>query len=189
MNASQRGLALTALVASLASLPAAALTVAIGNALPEIALRVGAPGGTISMVTFNVTAATAATGTPIVGTTDAAAGSAQAPNFGAACAANNVRIWARARSLFFTRTATLSVNASGGLTSGANTIPFTNFDWITSGGGEVASAAFSGAATQTLLSFGTSREISVCLQFRFLNTTVFPAGTYNGQLTYDLLMP
>lgn len=189
MNATTRTLA-AALASSLASLPAGALTVAIGNAAPEIALRVGAAGATISLVTFTVTAATAATGNPIVGTTNAAAGSAQAPNFGAACGANNVRIWARARSTAaLPRTATLTVNASGGLTSGANTIPFTNFDWITSGGGEIASGAFSGAASQNLLSFGTSQEISVCLQYRFLNATVYPAGTYNGQLTYNLLMP
>lgn len=181
---------IAALAASLASVPAAALTVVIGNASPEIALRVGATGATISLVTFTVTGATAASGVPIAGTTNAAAGSAQAPNFAAACAANNVRVWARARStLPAPRTATLSVNASGGLASGANTIPFTDFDWITSGGAEIPSGGFSGAATQNLLSFNTSREISVCLGFRFLNTTVYPAGTYNGQLLYTLQMP
>lgn len=186
---SARGFAACAAIgAALASSPAAALTIVIADAAPEIALRVGAPGGTISLVTFNVTAATAATGTPILGTTNATAGSVQA-GF-AACAADNVRIWARARSTAATpRTATLSLNSSGGLTSGADSIPFTNFDWITSGGAEIPSGGFTGAASQTLLTFGTSREVSVCLRFRFLNTTVYPAGTYNGQLTYNLLMP
>lgn len=190
MTPSARAAAIAMLAASLASVPAAALTVVIGNAAPEIALRVGATGGTISLVTFNVTGATAATGVPILGTTNAAAGSAQAPNFAAACAANNVRIWARARSTAaLPRIATLSVNASGGLASGANTIPFTDFDWITSGGAEIPSGGFSGAAAQNLLAFNTSQEISVCLRFRFLNTTVYPAGTYNGQLLYNLQMP
>jgi hypothetical protein len=181
---------IAAAMAAAAAGPACALTVVIGNAAPEIALRVGAAGGTISLVTFNVTAATAANGVPIAGTTNAAAGSAQAPNFGTACAANTVRIWARARStLAAPRTASLNVNSSGSLTSGANTIPVSQFDWITSGGAEIASGAFTGAVSQNLLTFNTSREISVCLQYRFLNGTVFPAGTYNGQLTYNLLMP
>lgn len=179
---------LAALLASAG--PASALTVVVGDNAPEIALRVGAAGGTISLVNFAVAAATAGTGTPVLGTTNAAAGSAQAPNFGAACPANNVRIWARARSTAVTpRTANLTVNSSGSLTSGANAIPFTDFDWVTSGGTEIAAGAFSGSPTQSLLTFGTSREISVCLRFRFLNTTVYPSGTYNGQLTYTLQMP
>jgi hypothetical protein len=171
-------------------LPAWAITVVVADGAPEIALRVGATGGTISRVSFAVAAATAGSGTPVLGTANAAAGSAQAPNFGTACPGNNVRIWARARSTAVSpRTATLTVNGSGNLTSGANTIPFTQFDWITSGGTEIASGAFTGSPTQALLSFGTTREVSVCKRFRFLNTTVYPSGTYNGQLTYSLQMP
>ena len=169
---------------------ARALTVNVGNGAAEIALRVGAPGATISTVNFVVAAATAGTGAPVLGTTNAAAGSAQAPNFGAACGANNVRVWARARSTVGNaRTATLTVNGSASLVSGANTIPITDFDWITSGGAEIASGAFSGAATQNLLSFQNSREVSVCLQYRFLNTTVYPAGTYTGQIIFNFQMP
>ena len=169
---------------------ARAVTVAVANGAAEIALRVGAPGATISTVNFAVAAATAGTGTPVVGTTNAAAGSAQAPNFGTACGANTVRIWARARSAVGnSRTATLTVNGSGTLVAGANTIPITDFDWVTSGGTEIASGAFSGAASQTLMTFQNSGEVSVCLQYRFLNTTVYPAGTYTGQIIYNLQMP
>lgn len=174
----------------LAAGPAAALTVTIGNAAPQIALRVGATGGTISVVNFVVPAATAGTGTPVLGTTNAAAGSTQGANFSTACAANSVRIWARARSqLPNPRTATLTVNSSGGIVSGANTIPYTDFSWTTSGGAEIPSGAFTGATSQPLLSFGTSREVSVCLQFVFANTTIYPPGTYTGQLVYSLQMP
>lgn len=169
---------------------ARAVTVAVANGAAEIALRVGATAATISTVTFAVAAATAGTGTPVLGTTNAAAGSAQAPNFATACGGNTVRIWARARSaVAASRTATLTVNGSGTLVSGANSIPITDFDWITSGGAEIASGAFSGAATQTLLTFQNSAEVSVCLQYRFLNTTVYPAGTYTGQIIYNLQMP
>jgi hypothetical protein len=177
------------LAALFASAPAAATTVVIANGAAQIALRVGATAGTISTVSFAPAAATAGTGTVVLGTTNAAAGSAQAPNFGTACAANNVRIWAMARSTAATpRTATLQVNGSINLISGANTIPLTDFDWVTSAGTEIPSGAFSGSGTQSLTTFVTSREVSVCLRFRFLNTTIYPSGTYTGQVTYNLTM-
>lgn len=179
------GLAACALPATCAE----AVTVAIANGAAQIQLRVGATGGTISLVTFTVPAASAGNGTPVVGTTNAAAGSAQGASF-PACAANNVRVWARARApVSDTRTATLQVNSSGSVTSGANAIPFTDFDWITSSGPEIPSGAFSGSATQALMSFMNSREVGMCLQFRFLNSTIYPAGTYNGQLNFTLNMP
>jgi hypothetical protein len=166
-----------------------AVTVTVTPGLPQLQLRIGAAGGTISTVTFSVPAASAGTGTPVVGTTNAAAGSAQGASF-PACAANNVLVWARARAVFpNTRTATLQVNSSGSVTSGANAIPFTEFDWITSSGPEIPSGGFTGSAAQTLMSFMNSREVGMCLQFRFLNTTIYPAGTYNGQLTFNLNMP
>lgn len=181
-------LAVFALLA-LAALPAGAVTVVIANGAAQLQLRIGATGGTISRVTFTVTAANAGNGTPIAGTTNAAAGSAQGASF-PACAANNVRVWARARApAANTRTATLQVNSSGSLTSGANSIPFTDFDWITSSGPEIPSGTFSGSPTQALMSFMNSREVGMCMRFRYLNTTLYPAGTYNGQLTYNLNMP
>jgi hypothetical protein len=184
-----RTLAAVLALAGLAAPCAHAVTVVIANGAAQIQLRIGQTGGTISLVTFTVPGASAGNGTPIAGTTNAAAGSAQGASF-PACAANNVRVWARARApVVNTRTATLQVNGSGTLTSGVNSIPFTDFDWITSSGPEIPSGTFSGSATQALMSFMNSREVGMCMQFRFLNTTVYPAGTYNGQLTYNLSMP
>jgi hypothetical protein len=183
-RAASIGLALLACAAGAAQ----AVTIVIGNGGARIQLRVGATGGTISTVTFAVPAANAGDGTPVLGTTNAAAGSAQGGV--PACAANNVKVYASARSgTSNTRTATLQVNSSGSLTSGGNAIPFTDFDWITSGGTEIPSGAFTGSTTQVLTSFMNSREVGVCLRFRFLNTTIYPPGTYNGQLTYNLQMP
>ena len=179
------GLAL--LVALAVATPASALTIAVAAGAPQITLRVGQTGGTISLVTFTVPAASAGNGVPIDGVSNAASRAAQAVF--PACAAG-VRIWARARStLALPRVATLSVNSSGSMISGANSIPFTNIDWVTSGGVEIPSGVFSGAASQNLMTINTSNEVSVCLQYRFLNATVYPAGTYNGQLTYNLAMP
>ena len=166
-----------------------ALTVVIANGADQIYLRVGRAGGAVSQVAFAVTGAIAGDGTPIVGTVANNAGAAEPPTFPVACPANNVRIVARARSAVAnTRTASLRVNSSGGLVSGADTIPFTDFDW-TSTDGEIPAGAFNGSPTQLLYTFQNSREVSVCHSLRFLNTTVYPSGTYNGTLTYNLQMP
>ena len=166
-----------------------ALTVVIANGADQIYLRVGRVGGAVSQVAFAVTGAIAGNGTPILGTVAVNAGAAEPPNFPAACPANHIRIVARARSAAAnTRTASLRVNSSGGLVSGPNTIPFTDFDW-TSTDVEIPAGAFTGSPIQLLFSFQNSREVSVCHRLRFLNTTVYPSGTYNGTLRYNLQMP
>jgi len=169
--------------------PSHALTVVIANGADQVYLRIGRTAAAVSRVVFTVTGAVAGDGTPILGTVANNAGAAEPPNFPAACPANNIRIVARARSAVSnTRTASLRVDSSGGLASGADNIPFTDFDWISTDV-EIASGGFSGSPTQLLYSFQNSREVSACLQLRFLNTTVYPSGTYNGTLTYNLQMP
>src|SRR5512139_1845825 len=171
-------------------LPAEALTFVIANGANQIYLRVGQTGGATSRVDFTVPAANAADGTPIVGVAPAAAGAAQvtaAGNAFPACAAGSVRIIARARSNTVGRTAFLRVDSSGNLTSGGNTIPFTDFDWLSAD--EIGNGVFTGSATQLLYSFTISQEVGWCLQYRFLNTNVYPPGTYNGALAHTLSMP
>jgi hypothetical protein len=169
-----------------------ALTFVIANGTPQIYLRIGRTGGTASVVSFTVTGANGGNGTPIAGTVPANAGAASAaetPNF-AVCPGNYVRIVARARSTAGTpRTATLTVNSTAGIVSGANTIPFTQFDWISDDAADLPAGTFTGAPSQPLTSFTTSREVGACHQFRFLNTQVYPAGTYAGNLIYNLQMP
>ena len=90
-----RALGFALLGALAVATPASALTIAVANGAPQITLRVGQTGGTISLVTFTVPAASAGNGVPIDGVSNAASRAAQA-GF-PACAAG-VRIWARARS-------------------------------------------------------------------------------------------
>lgn len=174
----------------LAEGPAHALTFVIGNFPTQIYLRVGRTGATDSLVTFTVTPANAGSG-PINGTAPANAGArsaAQTPNF-PDCPANNVRIVARARANpANSRTATLSVSSTGTLSAGVPSIPLTKIDWL-SDSPEIPAGVFSGIAGQALTSFQNSREVGACLQFRFLNDTVYPPGTYTGSVTYNLSMP
>jgi hypothetical protein len=177
-------------LALLLPLPADALTFVIANGANQIYLRVGQTGGGTSRVDFTVPAANAGDGTPIVGVAPAAAGAAQvtaAGNAFPACAAGSVRIIARARSNTVGRTAFLRVNSSGNLTSGGNAIPFTEIGWLSAD--EIGNGVFSGSATQLLYSFTISQEVGWCLQYQFLNTGVYPPGTYNGTLVHNLSMP
>jgi hypothetical protein len=190
-------LKIAVLVAAIASMLAVAetahaLTFVIANGTAQIYLRIGQTGGTVNVVSFAVTGANGGNGTAIAGTVVAAAGAAsaaQTPNF-AACPANYVRIVARARSTAAApRTATLSVNSTASISGGGNTIPFTQFDWVSDDAADLPAGTFTGAPAQPLTSFTTSREVGACHQFRFLNTQVYPSGTYTGNLVYNLQMP
>ena len=173
--------------------PASAVTIIIADGAPQIYLRVGQTGGTTNLVTFAVTGANAGNGTPILGTTAAAAGAASG-GF-AACPANHVRFIAQARdNATANRVASLTVTSPANLTSGGGrTIPFTQIDWISTDA-EIPSGAFLGIAGQLLLTFTEPRAVGVCKRFRFLNSQVYAAGAantfrYDGTVNYTLSMP
>ena len=147
-----------------------AVTINIAAGAPRISLRVGAAGGTISLVTFTLTATNAGNGVAVNG-------------------APNITIIAEARAVApNTRTATLTVNSSTAMISGADSIPMTEINWTTN---DVALPAgtFSGGPGQSLTSFMNSRRRTTTHTFRYVNTQIYPSGTYNGQVTYTLAMP
>ena len=186
--------------AFLVALPAAALTFNIGNGSAQIYLRVGATGGTLSTVAFNLTGSESilGNGTAIYGTVAASAGaaSAETTNF-PACPANHVRIVARVRAPGGNpRTGTLQVTSSGALTHAAsgNTIPFTEFGWDSDDATEFASGTFTGGTQVLGPTIPSSNETGACHRFKFLNTQVYPGsvggtGFYQGSVTYNLNAP
>ncbi len=79
------------------------------------------------------------------------------------------------------------VNANG------DTIPFSQISWTVSAAGSsvpnvIPAGTFSGA-TQTLTTIAANRYIENCHTFRYANSAVRAAGTYNGQVTYTLSSP
>ena len=180
--------------AALAACGAHAATVTVGNGAARLILQIGSTNATINTVNFSVPGASVGNGTAITSTNVTPA----SPT----CAANSVLIDAQARSTAAkVRTATLSVNSSVPLTSGAFSIPFTQIAWTASapgGGGNgclaapvtIPSGTFSGATGQSLISFTTSKRACICAQFSYLSTSnIVSAGTYTGQVTYTLAMP
>lgn len=181
------------LAAAVASMGAHAATVVIANGAGRLILQVGSAAATINVVNFSVPGASVGNGLAVVSTSVTPA----SPT----CPANTVLIDAQARSTAGTpRTATLSANSSTPLTTGTFTIPFSQVAWTSStpgGGGNgclaapvtIPSGTFTGAAGQSLITFGTSRRACICAQFSYLNQNVVSAGTYTGRVTYTLAMP
>jgi hypothetical protein len=177
----------------LASLPASAATVVIGNGGGRLILQIGSTGGTVNQVNFTVPGASVGNGVAVA--------SASVTPASPTCPANSILVDVQARSqLFRPRTATLTADSSTPLTAGSATIPFSQFAWTstTPGGGPngclnapttIPSGIFSGSAGQPLISFNTSRRACMCAQFRYLNQSVVSAGTYTGRVTYTLSMP
>lgn len=89
--------------------------------------------------------------------------------------------------------ATLTATSPANLVSGADTIPFSTISWVSGGNGDatptIPSGTFAGGTTQTLLSVTRNTWFESCLQFRYANSAVFPAGTYTNRVTYTLTSP
>jgi len=90
--------------------------------------------------------------------------------------------------------ATLSVTSPPNLTNAAgDTIPFTEISWTVSAPGSTApnvipAGTFNGG-TQTLATFPGNTYLENCHTFRYANSAVRAAGTYNGTVTYTLTAP
>jgi hypothetical protein len=193
MNIRHSFVAPFAAAAAFAACTGHAATVSIANGAARLVLQIGANNANINVVNFSVPGLSVGNGTAINSTNVTPA----SPT----CPANTVLIDANARSTAAKpRTATLSANSSVPLTSGAHTIPFTQFAWTAStpGGGQngclaapttIPSGTFSGSTAQNLISFGTSQRACICAAFRYLNQSVVSAGTYTGRVTYTLAMP
>ncbi|HEX3098592.1 MAG TPA: hypothetical protein VHQ02_12795 [Usitatibacter sp.] len=185
--------ALALLCLALAVLATRAATVSIANGPGLLTLQIGSGAATINQVNISVPGASVGNGTAVA--------SASVTPADPTCPANSVLIDAQARSQNNKpRTATLTADSSTPLSSGGFTIPFSQVAWTstTPGGGPngclnapitIPSGVFTGAAGQSLVSFGTAQRACVCAQFRYLNQSIVSAGTYTGRVTYTLAMP
>lgn len=88
--------------------------------------------------------------------------------------------------------ATLTVTSPANLTSGSDTIPFSQIRWVMSGNGDTVfqfpNGTFTGG-TQTLGTFAPNTWKEQCMTFSYANTVVPAAGTYTGRAVYTLSLP
>jgi hypothetical protein len=91
-----------------------------------------------------------------------------------------------------TGTGVLSVASPANLTSGANTIPFSQISWTSTANGnttpDIPAGAFNGG-TLALRNIAAGTWVENCHTFSYANTAVVAAGTYTGRVTYTLVLP
>ena len=157
-----------------------------------IQLQVGATGGTINNVTFNVTGAnTSPSPLPVQGVPDAGT-PATTPTGG-------VRVRMRGQWASGNQILTLSVNSAAGLACvgatgcGSTVIPFNTVSWVAHEKSnfttfDIQNGSFNGSATQTLSNFsccsGGTVEMANTLVFTYNNATLYPAGQYTGRVVF-----
>ena len=89
-------------------------------------------------------------------------------------------------------TAVLTVSSPANLTSGTNTIPFSEISWTSTANGntapDVAAGTFNGGSI-TLANIAAGSWVEDCHTFTYANTALRAAGTYTGRATYSLSLP
>jgi len=157
-----------------------------------IQLQVGATGGTINNVTFNVTGAnTSPNPSPVQGTPDASTP--------ATTPAGGVRVRMRGQWNSNNQNLFLSVNSAAGLACvgatgcGSTVIPFNTISWVAFEKVnftifDIQDGTFNGSGTQNLVAFsccsGATVEMANTLVFTYNNATLYPAGRYTGRVVF-----
>jgi len=152
--------------------PAKAVVFNIGNqATPEISIKVGGGGGTITRVNFTVPGAQVGDDTDVAGNRQI-----------------NFRLIIRAPASN-PLTGFLTVDSSTELSNGNGaTIPVSEISW-TARDGDIPSGNFTDAVDQPLVSFTSSVRVVDRHTFSYANRNIYDAGTYNGQVTYTWSAP
>ncbi|MGA8513993.1 MAG: hypothetical protein WB821_04395 [Burkholderiaceae bacterium] len=91
-------------------------------------------------------------------------------------------------------TAVLQVSTPAGLTSGANSIPFSQISWTSTsignnGAADIPAGTFVSGGTLLLRNFAANSYVENCHTFNYTNASLVAAGVYNGLATYTLTAP
>ena len=88
--------------------------------------------------------------------------------------------------------ATLQVTTPASLTSGANSIPFSQISWTSTANGNAAAdipaGTFNGG-TLLLANFARNTFVENCFTYAYANTAFVPAGTFTGRAVFTLTVP
>jgi hypothetical protein len=154
----------------------------------------GTPGNnaTINVVSVNVPPGVVGSGTAQAMTSNSTVSQSPIDGFAFCNPPAQVYIGAWSRPGSGTGVATLTVTSPANLTSGGDTIPFSQIRWVMSGNGDTVfqfpNGSFTGG-TQTLGTFAPNTWKEQCMTFSYANTVVPAAGTYTGRAVYTLSLP
>lgn len=151
-----------------------------------------ANNSTVNVVSVSVPAASIGNGTALAMTSNSAASNSFIDGYAFCNAPDQVYIGSWVRTTNGSGTATLSVTTPVNLTSGSDTIPFSQISWTISGNGDtsyvIPSGTFTGGS-QTLTTVSANTWKEQCMAFSYANRTVVPAGTYQGRAVYTVSLP
>lgn len=154
----------------------------------------GTPGNnaTINLVSVNVPSGVVGSGAPQAMTSNSSVAQSPIDGFTFCNPPSQVYIGAWSRPGSGSGVATLTVTSPVNLTSGSDTIPFSQISWVMSGNGDTVfqfpNGFFTGG-TQTLATFPANTWKEQCMTFSYANSVVPAAGTYTGRATYTLSLP
>ncbi len=180
-----------------------AWTLTLSAAPRRVFLQVGngtafGNNGQVNLVSATVPAAQLVTGTTQLMSSDSTQARSPVDNFAVCTPPSQIYVggsYQRSSTTNGPASALLQVTSQPNLVSATgDTIPFSQISWTVSSLGNDASpnvippGSFSGG-TQMLATVPANRFIENCHTFRYANTVMRSAGTYNGQVTYTLATP
>ena len=180
------------------TMAADAWVVAVTPGQKRIYLAVGnatafAANATINQVSVTVPANVVGTGTAQAMTSNSTQANSPFSGFNVCVPPNQVYIGGYFREPSTTaNVARLQVTTPATLTSGADTLPFTQISWTSTALGNAAAdipaGTFNGA-TLFLRNITSNTYVENCHTFTYGNTNLVAAGVYSGRATYTLATP
>lgn len=163
------------------------LMVAVGS--------VGATNPTVNTVSVNVPAASVGNGTALPMGSDSTQAISPYDNFVVCNPPAQVYVGSSYRQPNATTgaaTATLQVSTPASLTSGADSIPFSQISWTSTANGnataDIPAGTFNGG-TLFLANVRRNTFVENCFSYRYANSVVVPAGTFTGRAVFTLVVP
>jgi hypothetical protein len=189
-------------VAALALAPAASsawvLTLTAGPKQLFLMVGVGTPAAsntTNNTVSASVPAGSLGNGTAVSMTSDSTQSASPYDNYAVCNPPAQVYVGGSYRQPNATTgagTATLQVSTPASLTSGADSIPFSEISWTSTANGNAAAdipaGTFTGG-TQLLANIGRNTFVENCLSYSYANAALVPAGTFTGRAVFTLAVP
>lgn len=160
---------------------------AVGNSTTDAA------NATINLVSVSVPANVVGTGAVQAMTSNSTQANSPFDGYNVCVPPNQVYIGGYLREPSTTaNVARLQVTTPANLTSGVDTLPFTQISWTSTALGnpaaDIPAGAFNGA-TLFLRNITSNTYVENCHTFSYANTNLVAAGIYNGRATYTLTTP
>lgn len=190
--------------AGLQALPAQAWSLTIASATRRVFLHVGngtadRNNGTVNRVSADLTAAELLSGAPQAMASSSTQSTSLYGDGYRTCPTPSAQVmigasYRRSNNNNGPASALLRVTSPASLTTTAgDTIPFSEISWTVSAAGSgvpnvIPAGTFNGG-TQTLTTIPANTYIENCHTFRYANSAIRAAGTYDGRVTYTLSSP